>query len=440
MEVAFYSTYKNNRLIYAVEELFRYSNVDNVVWLKEDEISSSFLPVINYSDRSIVNSFCHIHPHELLKSNKGTAPHIKVDEQYDTFIWFKTSSHNLIFDYDILSCIFWCLTCFTEVKTHPGELLNRHSAKDHPLYKEGLLELPHVELLKLAFARAVNKHLKNKIVYSFPDRGLMTVDVDFAWAFKHKTLINKWGGLIKDVFKGDIAAFKARLSYFVGAQSDPFDTYDLLRKASRGYDVPLFYFFLLANGEGIDKSYSIENRYFRKLIKEIGKEFEVGIHFSVGANDQPERFLAEKQALQDILKKPVEVSRQHYISIVWPHTYRELIKAGVKCDYSMGYHDGVGYRAGTCCPYEWYDLTADKATSLKVYPFYGMDAVFKNHLLLSPMEAFHKIKCHIVYMRSRKLPVTLLWHNSSMSPMMGWKGWEKVPFDVLKLLSSDNRS
>ena len=53
---------------------------------------------------------------------------------------------------------------------------------------------------------------------------------------------------------------------------------------------------------------------------------------------------------------------------------RILIDAGIAEDYSMGYPDEPGFRAGIARPYYFYDVAEDHQTNLKIFPFQVMDA------------------------------------------------------------------
>lgn len=51
-----------------------------------------------------------------------------------------------------------------------------------------------------------------------------------------------------------------------------------------------------------------------------------------------------------------------------PHSYLHLIKIGITKDYSMGYANTIGFKAGTCTPFLWYDLQLEKTTHLMLHP------------------------------------------------------------------------
>jgi hypothetical protein len=56
------------------------------------------------------------------------------------------------------------------------------------------------------------------------------------------------------------------------------------------------------------------------------------------------------------------------LNVCLPQTYLHLIKIGVTKDYSMGYERAIGFKAGTCTPFLWYDLQLEKTTHLMLHP------------------------------------------------------------------------
>ena len=73
----------------------------------------------------------------------------------------------------------------------------------------------------------------------------------------------------------------------------------------------------------------------------------------------------------------VTKSRQHFLAFELPTTYLKLIQSGILEDYSMGYASHLGFRAGICSPFRFYNLLEEKETDLVVYPFQVMDVTLQ---------------------------------------------------------------
>jgi hypothetical protein len=125
-------------------------------------------------------------------------------------------------------------------------------------------------------------------------------------------------------------------------------------------------------------------------------------------------------------------SRQHFLKLSFPATYRQLIQAGVQEDYTMGYADAPGFRAGLSVPYPWYDLEAEAEQPLLIYPFAVMDVTLQQYLQLPPGQAIEMLKSLIDTVRSTGGVFMPLWHNSSFAASHGWAGWAEVHEQLLR--------
>jgi hypothetical protein len=103
-----------------------------------------------------------------------------------------------------------------------------------------------------------------------------------------------------------------------------------------------------------------------------------------------------------------------------------LLENSIEGDYSMGYPNYVGFRAGICSSFNFYDLALDFETKLRIFPFAYMDVALKNGLQMSSDEALLKIKSLVDEVEKVKGVFVSVWHNESLSDQMEWKGWREV--------------
>src|SRR6202171_1492397 len=101
--------------------------------------------------------------------------------------------------------------------------------------------------------------------------------------------------------------------------------------------------------------------------------------------------MEEVDELAKIIESPVKYSRQHYIRMTLPQTYRKLIDVGIEKDFSMGYGSSNGFRASIASSFYWYDLKAEKKTVLMLFPFCFMDATSFYENGLTPKAAFAEL-------------------------------------------------
>ena len=130
--------------------------------------------------------------------------------------------------------------------------------------------------------------------------------------------------------------------------------------------------------------------------------------------------------LKAIVEAKVNSSRFHYLRFAFPFSYQNLVDSGIKEDYSMGYSDRIGFRAGTCTPFYFYDLENEISSDLKIIPFVYMDGALKDRQNLSIDQAIidiQKIKKEVQGINGQ---FTAVWHNESFSDKDRWIGWRRV--------------
>ena len=88
-------------------------------------------------------------------------------------------------------------------------------------------------------------------------------------------------------------------------------------------------------------------------LRELADWAEVGIHHSYASDSDEEIMREEKERIETILRRPVMHSRQHYLKMKMPLTFRTLVNMGIKHDYSMGYAEAPGYRSSMAVPYSF---------------------------------------------------------------------------------------
>lgn len=137
-----------------------------------------------------------------------------------------------------------------------------------------------------------------------------------------------------------------RVRVLTGKNMDPYDSYTWMIELHNKFKLnPIYFFHAGQKRNRYDKNISVNNRNFRKLLQGLGSGNQIGLHPSWKSGDQPQLIAKEKEALENVTSREISVSRQHYIRLTLPHTYRHLLQAGISNDYSMGYGSINGFRA-----------------------------------------------------------------------------------------------
>lgn len=101
--------------------------------------------------------------------------------------------------------------------------------------------------------------------------------------------------------------------------------------------------------------------------------------------------------------------------ITLPQSYLQLLKTGTDNDYRMGYKHTIGFRAGTCTPFPWYDLQLEKTTHLLVHPVAINDSSLHNdkHIRIDTTLAQWKNMIDTVKLLEGRFYIT--WHQDTLA-------------------------
>ncbi|MFO7617706.1 MAG: polysaccharide deacetylase family protein, partial [Bacteroidales bacterium] len=188
-----------------------------------------------------------------------------------------------------------------------------------------------------------------------------------------------------------------------------------------------------------DKNIHPANRHFRQLVARLADHSDTGLHPSYASNLNPTLLDKEVETLAGMTGKPVVCSRQHYLKIRFPETYRNLIRAGIREDFSLGFADRAGFRAGIANPFRHFDLRENIPTQLTVYPFQVMDTTLRHYMQLDPIQAISLIRRIIDTTREVGGTFISLWHNESLSEWKTWRGWSRVYREMLAYASGSKQ-
>jgi len=270
-------------------------------------------------------------------------------------------------------------------------------------------------------------------VFNKPEfRVLPSFDIDHAYAFRGKGFLKNTGGLLRDLFLGKASAFASRLRY-LSKGDDPYDTYSYIHTQLHIHKLRAVFFLLCGwRNPPYDTPVNLSSAAYQQLLPELRAMGEIGLHPSYASHNSIQALQQEYHLLQSNIPAAVSATRQHFLRIQWPDTYRRLLETGIRSDYTMGYASQTGFRAGTCRPFSWFDPEKNQETPLRVYPFSCMDGTLNEYLGLSPEEAIQRVHELRNITRRYNGVFVSLWHNHSLSNRGHWKGWRPVFEDMLR--------
>ena len=430
-----YSHEQSERLFYTLDFIFgRVLNVPWAITSDKDDFINHMGMKLSYSNDYALRP--NVQPCGFLheKVIRKIKPDLMLHKSENEFAFFFTSDDSFL-GFDLFALCFYFISRYEEYTfvSSGDDHLDRFSYSDSFIHSKVSPTKPLVDIWIWKFWSKLKAHFPEININSSPQVNfLSTIDIDRAWAFAHRGLIDLVGGSVKDLIKLDFTGLKNRINANIHPDNDPFFTFDYLRQVHIKNNVkPLFFILSASVRDTIDENVSLQHPAMIKLITALCEEFDVGLHPSIQSHTHIDILTAEKSALERLTGRPISKSRQHYLKLNFPQTYRNLISVGMRDDFSMGYHDKVGFRAGTAHLYHWYDIEYDKITPLMIHPVTLMDMSLKKYQSSNPASAFDTAKDLIDQIKSTGGQFQLLWHNSSFYNSNGWEGWKELYESIL---------
>jgi hypothetical protein len=423
--------FQSPRLTYVTDTIFK-------KWLKldyrfvssaEDVSPDSFL--ISYGNQSVkgsVNIYCE----GLLSESilRDELPQVFVSEEIP-LIFKPSDAEGFELSFDLFSAVFFCLSRYEEYVNSNRDVHGRFKAEDSIFH--GYNRIPYLDRWVLTLQNLIEKKLygcKNPRTLHWSS----TMDMDIAFAFKGRGLTRKIGAAAKDILGLKMERLKERISVLSEKSDDPYDTYELFLSEDGADSKHLF----IPTGDRsrFDNNLNVANLFIKQHISALGQRVRIGLHPSYQSLGNAELIKKEKERLERTAGVNISESRQHFLRFKLPDTYVQLESLGIKTDYSMGFHDEVGFRSGTAFSHYFYDLLNDKPLSVELVPLIAMDSAMKNYQELNAEEATEALEQLLIEMKKTGGIFTTVWHNHSLSDTEDWKGWRSVYLSLADMVRS----
>lgn len=423
MPVLLYSPFITPRLNYVADFLSSYYGVEFRCTSDKEGFLASEDTRINYSGQSLSAEEVSIEPAGLLFDTGVRDQAIHPFQHPNGYRAFYKARGDVGFD--LLSAIFFLLTRYEEYLPHQKDPYGRYAYQNSTAYKGGFLHLPLINTWLEDFRQSLQLKTQNSKLKTL--NFLPTYDIDIAWSYKNKPRWVNAGGIVKSLLKGDLRAVKERRAVRDGAARDPFDSYAFMDSLHKQYGLkPIYFIHVGQKRNRYDKNIPTANPEFRKLIQSLAAKYPVGLHPSWASNSEPHLLATEKGVLEEIIGRPVTMSRQHYIRWEVPHTFRRLIALGITDDYSMGYGSINGFRASVATPFYWYDLEREEQTLLRLHPFPFMDANAFFEQKQTPEQSLREGLAYGNLVREVNGELITIWHNPFLGTDPLFKGWKEA--------------
>lgn len=327
---------------------------------------------------------------------------------------------------DPLSSVFYVLTRYEEYHPKFPDEHGRFTAKESIQSKLGWLHLQIVEHWIESFFQVYALDYLNKLESQRTVRIIPSFDIDNTFAFKWKEGWRSWLSNGKDLLKNNKERLKTRKLVQKGVLNDPFDSFDAIRSVYKNYPETRV-FWHLGNYAKYDTNISWNDHRHQQLISEMSSLGYLGLHPSYASNYSDEKLNQEIVRIKTITSKPVIESRQHFLKLNLPKTYHRMMEYGFEKDYTMGYADDYGFRAGTAHEHAFFDLLTNEVfPNYRIIPFAYMDGTLLEYKKLSIEKSQEVINQLVAEVKRYGGVFCFIWHNETLAEAGKWKGWKKV--------------
>lgn len=377
---------------------------------------------MSYTNQALGKEF-FVKSHPILFEQGLSDIDIIVHDWEGTKCFFQNPEHSQL-PFDIFSAAFYLLSRYEEYLPHVKDEYGRFNATDSVAVKHNFLHQPVVDIWAYKFKDALQRQYPD---YEFKDRRYTikpVIDVPMAYYFLQKGILRLIGSTL-----GDIGRFKFRQLYqrylvLFRFKSDPYNTFPWIIEKQKKVNQKFVVFFLIGDYSTYDKNINLNKRKFVTLIKSVADYCQVGLKASYFALEDLKILKKEKRNMERVINTSLEATRNSFSKLNLPHSYRYLIELEIKEDFTMGYINASGFRAGTCTPFLFYDMDYEIQTPLIVNSFNVMDyALLKHVSLLDKKGELLQIIDQVKKVNGTFVPV---FHNYTFSGTARWKGFKEL--------------
>ncbi len=320
---------------------------------------------------------------------KGISEEVVSIKQHEGLPCFFSVHHaQSALPFDVFAASFYLLSRYEEYLPQVKDSLVRFMASSSIAYEHQFLQLPIVDIWAIKIKRILEERFEGVQFSSNKFSTEIICEVNEALAYRKKGWFRSVENFGSDFIKLRFKRIYIQCKVILGLQKDPYHTYNYIINKTKTGKASLKFFFGLGDYSLHEKSHNYHSQTYQQLIKSIGDYCSIGMRLSFDAQKDVIALKNEKKRFEKITHRSLNQTLCQYSKINLPTTYRDLIEQEVMFDYSMGYQDNSGFRAGTCTPFLFYDLEYEIQTPLLLMPYCLSENAFQK--ITSPEKAIQQ--------------------------------------------------
>ncbi len=324
-------------------------------------------PKLSYTQKQLGNEL-HFGSVELLFEQGVSDAGIQVMDWEGVPCFFSIKNEASALPYDVFASSFYLLSRYEEYLPHVKDDLGRFPYTESLAGQNDFLQIPVVdewmERLKIVFSERYPEIQLART--SFETN--VTIRVPQAFAYRKIGFIRTVGGYIQDIFNLRLRQLYDRTRVILGVRKDPYDIFTWLVNVQKQSSSTFNVLFELGDQTSDTTNIRYSKVSFQSIIKMMGDYCHVGLLASVVSAKNAVELKKEKNRLESIVNKPLQRGKYANNQFNIPQSYKMFLEQEIIKDYGMSYPNKIGFRAGSCRPFLFYDLDYEMQTSLLLTP------------------------------------------------------------------------
>lgn len=306
---------------------------------------------------------------DLLMEQGLSEVEIKVQPWDNTFCFFPVPEASAL-PFDIFAASFYLLSRYEEYLPHVKDETGKFPAAESLGYQEGFLHAPVVDIWAYKFREVL---LERFPAAEYKERKFQSnaiIAVEHVFSYRNKGFIRSILGGFIDLFNFRFGKVLDRLKVLGRIKKDPFNVFEDLIAFLKEYKLKMLFLFQLSDFSIHDRNINYNRIPYRSVIKYVADYTRVGLLLGYYAVKDIRRLRSEKLRMEEITHSPLEFVMNSQHDLALPESYNNLTELEINNDFSMGYPGMMGFRAGTCTPFLFYDINMEITTPLLLYPYF----------------------------------------------------------------------
>jgi hypothetical protein len=349
---------------------------------------------------------------------------IKVSEWKGLPVFFQSSA-DPDFPFDVFAAAFFLISRYEEYLPHEADAHGRYMASSSLAFRNGFLDRPVIDLWAWELAKSLLRKFQTLTFRRKEFRTLLTFDVGPPSESPGRHLMGSISGFLHNLTSSAGHAADHHRSTGKG-EKDPYEVLEYIfsRIESTGTDCK--FFLPVGDNSKYDRNPSWKNDEYRKVMLNISGRYEVCLRLSYHAADNLSLAGKEQKRLMSVISREVDHSRLHHLKPLIPGPYGNIEKSGMREDYSMGYPEEPGFRAGTARSFYFYNLHEEKQSGLKIIPFQFRNTSAGGERCMDPGSTRTVIRKLLDATRKAGGTFVSIWHSASLAENEQCRGWREV--------------